>query len=1158
MLFSIGHQGVVALLLSIELDPRGRKSARTIMCVSTALVLLVLTALNSAYSADSWVEIYDAPAPVSMTTLASKIKDAEANTDPDDADRARLLTLYRKTIRSLEEMRADKAATDAFIRSRKTDPEQSTRIREKLEKRKAKTSAVTADIITAQTPLTVAEQHLFTEKANLEAVKAKLSDLEQQLALAAARPKAIRQRLIEARRNQENITAQLLQPVSEDKQPLLVEATRWMLQTRQLALRTEFGMLDQELLSLPMHIDLLEAGQSRNAFAVEQLEKRVDSVQKIVNQQRQLEAEKAKEAAEKTQRELEEKHPLIQQLAASNAALTDALSQLTNEFERVTRESDAAKKVNERITDEFQNIRRKLEVGGFGLMLGQVLIEQQLRLPDLGLFRKKTAARADRIAEASLQQLQYSDEYKQLSSSLSDYVDQLAATEPEKEVVQIRGDLEKLAVSRQNLLKRLINLNRSYLRSLSDFEFSDQELLNTIQDYQSFFVRHFLLIRSGPLPSLATLREMPSQLAGLIAPARWREVATALGDQATSSPVLLLGLIVAAVLLWKTKSMRSALKETGAHVGKISQDRIAFTFHALGLTSLLAALWPLLLATVGWQLKISSQATNFTNVISLALLQLSVPYFGFRVFCLMCEPDGLASVHFHVSESSLQLLHRELGRLMLIFLPSVFIFVVLFHFDLALAAGEVGRFLVAAALIALAVFFYNITAPKQSVLLNIQTRYPDSWVARWHRVWRPLLVATPLILIGFDFLGYIYTTAVLTMKLIDTLGLIVVMIIVKQVAFRWLLLTQRRLALQAALERRAEAKAKKEAESSGQPEIESESYDVEEPEIDFAELSHESQQLLNMALTLFGFLGLLLIWADILSAFNLLNDITLWSHMATVSGEQQLVPVTLRDLGLAGLTVFVTVVAAKHLPSLLEIIMLQQTELTAGSRYTVTTMTNYIIVAVGMILFFNMIGVDWSKVQWLVAALGVGIGFGLQEIVANFISGIIILFERPIRVGDIVTIGNNEGAVVRIRIRATTIRNWDRKELLVPNKEFITGQLINWTLSDSTTRIVIPVGLAYGGDVERALEMLLEAAEEHPDVLSDPAYSVVFDAFGDNALSLKLRCFVAETAYRMPTITALHSAINRKFNDAGLVIAFPQRDVHLDTHAPLDIRIRDD
>jgi potassium efflux system protein len=232
--------------------------------------------------------------------------------------------------------------------------------------------------------------------------------------------------------------------------------------------------------------------------------------------------------------------------------------------------------------------------------------------------------------------------------------------------------------------------------------------------------------------------------------------------------------------------------------------------------------------------------------------------------------------------------------------------------------------------------------------------------------------------------------------------------------------------------------------------------------------------------------------------------------------------------------------------------------MTSGNRYTITALTTYIIVAIGAVLFFRTIGADWSKLQWLFAALGVGIGFGLQEIVANFISGLIILFERPIRVGDVVTVGDTDGVVTRVRIRATTIKNWENQELLVPNKEFITGRLLNWSLSDQTTRIKVPVGVAYGSDVQKAMQLMDLAARENASVLADPSPSVIFEAFGDNTLNLVLRCFVGSQNDRMPTITALHEEINRKFNDAGICIAFPQRDVHLDTSRPLDIRIRRD
>jgi potassium efflux system protein len=228
----------------------------------------------------------------------------------------------------------------------------------------------------------------------------------------------------------------------------------------------------------------------------------------------------------------------------------------------------------------------------------------------------------------------------------------------------------------------------------------------------------------------------------------------------------------------------------------------------------------------------------------------------------------------------------------------------------------------------------------------------------------------------------------------------------------------------------------------------------------------------------------------------------------------------------------------------------------AGSRYAVTTLTAYAVVSLGLVLLLATLGVQWSQLQWLVAALGVGIGFGLQEIVANFVSGLIILFERPVRVGDIVSVGGTDGVVTRIRIRATTIRNWDRQELLVPNKDLVTGRVLNWSLSDKMTRVVVVAGVAYESDVDAALELMREAAEEHPKVLDDPAPVLSFEGFGDNALTLILRAYLASIDDRVATITDLHKAINRKFAAAGIVIAFPQRDLHLDASRPLQVELR--
>ena len=179
-----------------------------------------------------------------------------------------------------------------------------------------------------------------------------------------------------------------------------------------------------------------------------------------------------------------------------------------------------------------------------------------------------------------------------------------------------------------------------------------------------------------------------------------------------------------------------------------------------------------------------------------------------------------------------------------------------------------------------------------------------------------------------------------------------------------------------------------------------------------------------------------------------------------------------------------------------------------------------------------------------------GLGFGLQEIFANFVSGLIILFERPVRIGDVVTIDSVTGCVSRIQIRATTITDWDRREYIVPNKEFVTGKLLNWTLSDKTNRIVVKIGVAYGTDTENALAMLQQIADEHPLILRDPPPMVGFEGFGESSLDLVLRCFLPNLDNRQKVTTQLHVTIDRRFREAGIKIAFPQRDLHIRSLPP--------
>jgi potassium efflux system protein len=419
-----------------------------------------------------------------------------------------------------------------------------------------------------------------------------------------------------------------------------------------------------------------------------------------------------------------------------------------------------------------------------------------------------------------------------------------------------------------------------------------------------------------------------------------------------------------------------------------------------------------------------------------------------------------------------------------------------------------------------------------------------AWFGSTYNRLRALLVLVFLALTIAVVYGQSFSVRVMAGCLLNSAYAGIFLLLVHALIMRSLKVTRWRLRLK-------ELEAQREAQASATPD----SANLQEQVADVGHVSAATAQLVNVATIFIAAVAALYIWEPLLPALAAFDRVELWTSTSVVQGETVVNRFTLATvvnvLILAGLTVF----AARRLPAVIEIVLRSRTDVSPGTRYATSSLLNYVIVGAGIVAALSALGLEWSQLQWLVAALGVGIGFGLQEIVANFISGIIILFERPVRVGDIVTVGDKEGTVTKIRIRATTIRDWDGRELLVPNKEFITGRLLNWTLSDTQTRIVIKVGIAYGSNVEQALQILNDVVLAHPRTLREPAPLIVFENFGDNALELSARCFLDSVDQRMSAMTELRTAINRAFQEAGIAIAFPQRDVHLDTAGPIRIAI---
>jgi potassium efflux system protein len=566
-----------------------------------------------------------------------------------------------------------------------------------------------------------------------------------------------------------------------------------------------------------------------------------------------------------------------------------------------------------------------------------------------------------------------------------------------------------------------------------------------------------------------------------------------------------------------------------------------------------------LLVLAGWLLSTSPVASDFGRAAGFGALVAGHIWAILNFLNYLCRERGVAQVHFRWHDVSRMTLRRQVLWVKPLWVPLIFLIATIEASNKGVYENSLGRLAFMVVITAAIVFVTRMRPILPSRSAEVHDASKKSLLFRMRFFWYPALFALPGILFLLAFMGYYYTALRLSWQFHNTALLVFALVLGHNLALRWLVIVQRRLAYEETVRKRKErleverVNAGESPSSAGSPQIES--VEFEEPEISQAQITEQTRDLLQTLLFFSGLIGLWLIWNDVLPAMQMLEGVHLWSYSVESEGVRQVVPITLTNVLFAILIAAITFVGARNLPGVLEITLLKYLPLDAGARYAFSTICQYVASAIGVIIAFNYIGIDWSGLKWLVAALGVGIGFGLQEIIANFVSGLIILFERPVRIGDIVTVGEVDGVVSRIRIRATTITNWDRKEYLVPNKEFITGRVLNWTLSNAVNRVVITVGVAYGSDTVLARELLLKVAHDHPNILDDPAPVATFEGFGDNALNCVLRCFLPNLDNRLVTITELHTAIDKSFKQAGITIAFPQRDIHLDQISRLDVNV---
>lgn len=863
----------------------------------------------------------------------------------------------------------------------------------------------------------------------------------------------------------------------------------------------------------------------------------------------------------------------------------------------------------------FKKTRRRINKAGRSEGMGAILRREFEALPTLNDETMTLREIRMDISDVQLLEIEYDErrdaagdvnaEIERLTEALQEQIQ----ADPGLEDV-IRQMLEE----RRKKLTELETDTAGLVTALGTLQEGIIERQFWVDAYRTYIRERILWVRSTTGGLLPKLDETVHALGWFTRADDWEEPMRDAGGLPVSTRVRWLGVVLACLLVWGIgRTARAKLEAAAEATRSYKTDAFQHTLRALAATVLLATRFPSIVLVAGLWLKWFFPQCLQARSMSAGLLAASVVMYVLRFVRAMSLPKGLGQAHFRWPQKTAEFVHRRIRHFSLPFAVCVALVVAFDHVDSTEveSASHLGRVVFCIGMGMLGMLVFRLLNPTGPVIGEYKKRRPG-WLFRSaapavHRI----ATGVPIALAIAALAGYYYTALRLAERFALSIGFAVLLVLAYGLLLRWLFLARRSLALEQA---RSRAAAKAEA-AKAQGNEDFVPSPIEESELNLPAVNAQTQQLFRFAITCTALVALLAIWSDTLPALRIFERVQVWPRFelaeegqrtdpiaelldagetqasvdqpaaSTVGSEsagaaalpgiplvrpgllaasndegtevqapsQNELPerVTLADVGMAILILVLTLGAARNLPSFVEIVLLQRLDLDSGSRNAIGTLVRYAILILGSVLGFGAVGLSWGSIQWLAAALTFGLAFGLQEIFANFVSGLIILIERPVRVGDIVTVAGTEGQVTRLRMRATTILDYNRRELLVPNREFITGSLVNWTLSDPITREIIHVGVAYGSDVKLTNKLLLRAAKESRLVVDDPPAQSIFRSFGDSSLNFELRVFMANRELWARVVDDIHRRVDDLFREHDIEIAFPQRDLRVRSIGPL-------
>lgn len=1032
------------------------------------------------------------------------------------------------------------------------------------EKVKADNDALVAEI-------TGAHKAIAASKANFEKLKAQTLPTSEKLAEQDISALQALQEETQAalEKAQNELTATNTKLIAQNAAPDKAQAALSANAKRKSALNTELAnsaLSDAAKNKIEAELALLDAQNSYSQTLLRGNEElsslynaRLDEKKQAQQNQQQLlsqiqealniklvQASKNKvEEAEKSQQKNKNTNPIISKELDFNTTISEELLKKTTEISQLSQDNLRIKNVLDNLQQTQRNIEEQISSLQGTLVLSRIINKQRQSLPQ----DKVIKGLSKQIADLRVRVFDIS-EFKDSLVDTQAYISKLESREKTTFTDAEKAQLEEILQTRSKTLSELLKLLNNQLNLSINIELNQQQVKTISDALQQKLQQQSFWVKSNSEMDLEWFTRFPG-LAGY----ELTEISKKLDFSNWKDNLGLAGLLIGGLSLL-TFFIRRQHDRIKQKLTKINNSMLTVPTDSQWNTPM-AIFWTVVLCL----------PSTFMFLIVFVLvtyicfldptevwpwgLKMAFYWLYFAFMLAMLRPNGIAYRHFNMPQSSNAVFRKILKH-------SVWVIGLLLNTSIFNNATEYG-------------IAYDVIGQAMTVLVLISVLFvvvpgfrmgiaTYQKAASYRRDAKPmllglvriLLVLAPIALIVLIVMGYYYTASQIIEHLVASYFAIVTWIIIRNMVYRGFNVSSRRLSYRRLQEKRALAQAKAQAQQNGQEqtvETEDSALVLQDDAISVSDIKNQMLKITDLVLwtALFGLLYW--VWSDLVTVAYYLKEITLWQQATTTEAGTVMESITLLNLLVAMIVLIVTYILVKNLGGLLETLVFSNLNLSQGTPYTITTIFTYLLIIIGASIAFASLGMSWSKLQWLFTALSVGLGFGMQEIFGNFVSGIIILFERPVRVGDMVTIGSFNGTVSKIRIRATTLIDNDRKEVIVPNKAFITERVVNWALTSSMTRLVISVGVAYGSDLELVKRLLLQAAEENEAVLKDPAPAAYFLTFGASTLDHELRVYVGQLSDRIRTIDALNRRIDELFMANNIEIAFNQLDIFIKNQA---------